>query len=297
MHIQVYGKQSDIQAVKPILLEQFSGEIRFSFFNAESILIPTVVQKGSFFIVLYRKEFLHKGWFFYLMGYLANTGNHAFLYTVPSETASIPDWISDGLEAVVNPKILRMKIISAYNNWLLERERDQAQKTLRLEGYHVILPELCECIEEGNLPHTETFLQAGFSPSSVDRKGVPLVCVSARSGHGRILDLLIEKGADVHAVSSDRGNTVLMDAVSAGSENMVSNLLREGVDPDVISKNGQTALILASGQGREEICRMLVEGGASLDIEDSMGMTAYGYAELFGSEELRTLLQIEKSEN
>jgi len=291
MIVQIYGKQDDLQRLKPFLIKQFSSDITFEYFNSESILIPTDLNKSSFFIVLFRKSFLQKGWFFYLMGYLSDSEHHALLFTVPSEEKFIPDWISDCMTMISNPRILRMKIISAYSQWLLDKEKSIAKKALQRDGYHVILPEFCNCIAEGDIPHVKEFMKAGFSPSAIDSKGVPMVCLAARSGHGKVLNLLVERGADIHAVSEDRENNALMDAVSVGNENMVHTLVKEGVDLNATSKSGQTALILAAGRGDYIISKILVEAGADLEVEDSMGMSASGYSDLFGTDEMKALFE------
>jgi hypothetical protein len=106
-----------------------------------------------------------------------------------------------------------------------------------------------------------------------------------------VVALLIEHGADIDAVSGDRGNTAVMDAAAEGDVAIVRSLIHAGADLDVRSKNNQTALILAVGRGLVDVAEALIEGGADVTPTDSLGMSARKYAELFQSSRILRLLE------
>ncbi len=92
---------------------------------------------------------------------------------------------------------------------------------------------------------------------------------------------LLEKGADINALSKD-GETVLMRAIKAKKESLVSFLLDH--DPDINAQNpltGQTALMLAASQGREFISfvTMLIKHDADQAKMDYHGRTFINYLE------------------
>ena len=57
-----------------------------------------------------------------------------------------------------------------------------------------------------------------------------------------MIELLLDKGANVKAVNSEAGTTPLHEAAAKGHAETVELLLKRGADPDAKSKNGTTAL-------------------------------------------------------
>jgi uncharacterized protein len=66
----------------------------------------------------------------------------------------------------------------------------------------------------------------------------------------------------------------LFDAVMAGDEARVEELLAAGEDPNPIGDRGRTPLMVAAEAGSETIVRLLLEGGAEPMLTDSTGETA-----------------------
>ena len=114
--------------------------------------------------------------------------------------------------------------------------------------------------------------------------------VAARNNCTKMINKLLDLGADINAISKDRGYTALMDAILRGNEKNVSIFIEHGADVNTINKDGQTNLILAVGENKPHICSLLVKKGANPDIKDSMGMSAYEYAVLFKNQEIIDIL-------
>lgn len=136
-------------------------------------------------------------------------------------------------------------------------------------------------VAKGNIDVCKKYFDAGMSVDSENSEGTPLLNIAVRSEQIQLVKCLLDNGADVGAVSRDRGYTALMDAVWIGSEPLVKLLIERGSSMNVLNKEGQTMLVLAVGADRKNICKLLVEHGESPDIKDSMGMSAYSYAKLF----------------
>lgn len=147
------------------------------------------------------------------------------------------------------------------------------------------------CISKDKLDLCQCYVAAGMSVNVRTSEGTPMLNIAVRAEHIDGVEWLLDRGADIDAVSDDRGYTAVMDAVWRGNKNIVSMLVGRGAALDTVSKEGQTMLVLAVGAGRADICRILSDNGESPDIPDAMGMSAYAYAKLFRNEEIVAILE------
>ena len=137
----------------------------------------------------------------------------------------------------------------------------------------------------------ECYLAAGLDINARDKDGTPVLNVACRYENLSAVKWLCSLGADINAVSEDRGYTALMDAVWKGNKEIAEYLISQKADLNTISKEGQSNLILAVGADRTEIVQILAENGADPDIQDGMGMSAYAYAQLFKKKEILAILE------
>ena len=134
-------------------------------------------------------------------------------------------------------------------------------------------------------------LNAGLDVNARTMQGVPLLCVATRADNREMIDTLLALGADVNAVSSDRGYSAVMDAVWRKNYDVTKLLLERGADLSIMSSDGQPILVLAVGNGNAKIVGLLLDAGADPDVKDSMGMSAREYASLFKNEDLVKLMK------
>ena len=125
------------------------------------------------------------------------------------------------------------------------------------------------------------FYEAGMSVNVRDAAGTPMLCIAARSGRKAMIEWLVERGAEINAISKDRGYSPVMDAVWKSSLDIVDLLIKLGADLNIVSNDGQTALIVATGASNPRICELLVKNGADPNFKDRMGMSSLEYAKLF----------------
>lgn len=79
-----------------------------------------------------------------------------------------------------------------------------------------------------------------------------------------VLDLLLERGADVNACNKWR-ETPLLIAANNGHVDAVKRLLESGADPSLCSEAGWSALTFAAHKGYDDICGLLLAAQAPVD--------------------------------
>jgi ankyrin repeat protein len=97
---------------------------------------------------------------------------------------------------------------------------------------------------------------------------------SAGSGYLDVIDLLLDKGADINAKDHD-GRTALTFAVGKGHEPLVAQLVCcSGAEVNARDLDDRTALMEAAWAGHQGIATWLVEWEAHVNAEDKYGKTA-----------------------
>ena len=104
--------------------------------------------------------------------------------------------------------------------------------------------------------------------------------------------LLVDHGADVHAVSPTFGNvTPLHSAAAGGSAEIVHLVLAAGADANARQNGGFTALHAAAQNGDAAMAQDLLDHGAEAEPATEDGRTALAIAEEQGHDELAALLR------
>mmetsp|Transcript_71466 Transcript_71466/g.206909 ORF Transcript_71466/g.206909 Transcript_71466/m.206909 type:complete len:1607 (-) Transcript_71466:95-4915(-) len=86
----------------------------------------------------------------------------------------------------------------------------------------------------------------------------------ASSGSMKVLQLLLEKGADGNACNKWR-ETPLLIAANNGHRSAVEALLKHGADPSLCSEAGWSALTFAAHKGYDDIVELLLKAGAPVN--------------------------------
>lgn len=97
--------------------------------------------------------------------------------------------------------------------------------------------------------------------AAVNLSGWNPLSYAAWKGRIEVAKYLLERGADVDAVSSN-GISALMMAARGGHYEMVKLLLWEVADPNLRTDTGETALDWAEKAGNTEIAELLKQAGA-----------------------------------
>ncbi len=225
-----------------------------------------------------------KGIYLYALGLVANSEISIFHMGIKP---NLPEHVSSNFfDTSVDIEQL-FENLDAYFPEFIKRESEQiAKKELFDRSIPCSADVLARSIIAENIEICELLVNAGVSVDSVDKDGTPMLCIAARHGSIHMVKWLVEKNANINAVSEDRGYTPLMDAIWKNKQELVEYLVSMGADLSTISKDGQPIAVLASGVGNTDICKLLAEKGADSSIKDAMGMSAFDYATLFQNHRL-----------
>jgi ankyrin repeat protein len=153
---------------------------------------------------------------------------------------------------------------------------------------------------------TLALLDAGLS-SRASCGGISLLSVAVMKSGPELINLLLERGADVNEAVEDgdfKGWTPLMAAVFENKPDIVDLLVRKGAEPNtsglsLVEGAGQwenkpivmTPLMKAAEMGHVGMIRTLLGAGAGIDQTNSEGYTALMTAAVFGQiDAVKTLL-------
>jgi uncharacterized protein len=249
--------------------------------------LVALIGETSHVMVLLRKRSLEKKTSAFVLGFCLGRGIPLFVYQMEEVSFPLvpgPLFRSDDPDAVMHYFRGEKKI------WTEKRKKEEARQRIISQGLGVSDEAMANVTAEGEVVPLKWFLEAGFSPDVRDKNGVPLICLAVRRDHKLVLEQLISCGADIDAISMDRGNTALMDAAADRKLEIMNLLIDSGASLDMQSKNGQTALILSVGQKAVAAAEILLSAGADYTIKDALGMSAKKYAELFGLSDLLKLM-------
>ncbi|KAJ5675431.1 hypothetical protein N7462_008328 [Penicillium macrosclerotiorum] len=121
-----------------------------------------------------------------------------------------------------------------------------------------------------------------------DAKTTPLMWAS-QNGHDRIVQILLERGADVNAQGGDYG-TALCAASFCGYDQIVQILLEQGADVNAQGGDYGTALYAASCRGHDQIVQILLEQGADINAQGGDYGTALYAASFYGYDQIVQIL-------
>ncbi|EOD41873.1 hypothetical protein EMIHUDRAFT_431850 [Emiliania huxleyi CCMP1516] len=102
------------------------------------------------------------------------------------------------------------------------------------------------------------------------------IAEAARQGEEAALLAWLDGGGRVDANFTLRGCercTLLMTAARQGHERVVELLLQRGAEVNVVDSLGGTAMMYAAHQGRERVVKLLLRHGAEINLQDSYGVT------------------------
>ena len=219
----------------------------------------------------------------YILGVLAGKSVHTFVHT--GGNGSRFELLDSGRNSLCRTFASVDELLSFVDAHFSVYMAEDSQKQALIQLFTMGIPFTSDCfatfLEKDDTETCELFFDAGMQVNARTSEGVPLICAATRADCADKVKWLVENGADVNAVSKDRGYSAVMDAVWRKNLELTRYLIEHGADLGFVSSDGQPILVLAVGNGNLKIVELLLENGADADLKDSMGMSARGYANLF----------------
>ncbi len=249
-----------------------------------------LLENASHALFVYSSAELDFSSFLFLSGYCLGKGIR-ILVLETSEKVRIPENCRQ-FGIILKPDVFEEYMSAEKLRYDREEKQSWARRVLVERGIPCFEQNFLLMIESGDVDAVSLFLDAGFSPTIADAKGIPALSLAVRAQNVAIARLLLAAGADVNVPSGDRQYSPLMDAAQKGDLSMAELLLEHGAKTDLKSRDGQTALVICAGRGDVASSALLVSHGADPEVKDNLGMSASGYAKLFRNEKLMALFNI-----
>ena len=118
-------------------------------------------------------------------------------------------------------------------------------------------------------------------------RGLTALMLAAGEGHADVVQLLLERRADVDA-KEERGGTALMRAVAGGHAGIAKLLIETRANVNVEDNNGWTPLAIAASEHNLDMLKLLLDSGAAPNARNRNGKSAIDFA---GTDQVKLLLR------
>jgi len=141
-----------------------------------------------------------------------------------------------------------------------------------------------------NLEYAVLFLLKNGAKVNARTVTTPLV-KAATKGHSRILEILLQYGADINAKTDKSEKTPLYFAAWKGHIRIVEILLQHGADTNAKTSANETPLYVAAGEGHTRIVEILLQhGGSEINASSIMNETPLHVAATYGNDTVVEML-------
>ncbi len=150
-------------------------------------------------------------------------------------------------------------------------------------------PSLNRAVARGHEGVINLLLEKGAELEAKDDTGQTPLSRAAAHGQKVVVNLLLEKGAELENKDKS-GRTPLQWAAAEGHKVVINLLLEKGAELENKDKSGQTPLFVAACEGHEAVVKLLLDKGAKLETKDESGRTPLSRAAVHGHEAVMKLL-------
>lgn len=132
----------------------------------------------------------------------------------------------------------------------------------------------------GDLKIVALLAEKGADIHAQDAKQMTALDYAHQQGHEELINWFREKGLSQRSGSEKQ--SPLHMAVLSEDLNVIYALLAQGANPNEMDLEGKTTLHLAAEKGNSRIASLLVQRGAEIKVKDKQGRTPLHYAALSG---------------
>ncbi|QCB62600.1 hypothetical protein EJB00_03080 [Wolbachia endosymbiont of Drosophila mauritiana] len=152
--------------------------------------------------------------------------------------------------------------------------------------------ELFLALKNGNLQRAKWLIKKGVDVHARDKVNGTSLHWAAESGCYKVVKLLLDYGADVHALAGVKQENLTSLHIAAGNGyvDIVKLLLENGADVEAKVKEDVTPLHVAAKNGYYEVVKLLLENGADVEAKDEEDVTPLHVAAQNGHTDIVKLL-------
>lgn len=154
---------------------------------------------------------------------------------------------------------------------------------------------LHEPAARGDLAAVKKVVEKKGNVDKRDIAGQTPLMYAAEGGSLEVVKYLVDQGADVNAMSGNKGRgTALIYATAANRVEIVKYLLEKGANVNLTTPyHKETALVWAVAIGSKDLVKILVANGTDKTLKTKSGETALDLAEKLNNQEIIDLLNVE----
>ena len=285
-----YERKEILTVLIPLFDEMFIESHAYFPMNEWTTDAISLLKEGlvfsDYYLIIPVSEDLGSQWFSYIMGYAGSRRKQILINTTDDKEFLTFEQILNFYPWSTSLSSLKDSLEQIMPLWDKDSRTSIARRALEDQLEEHAFEGLARAVEKGDRFMVGVYLEAGFDINKESLDHVTLLGLAARNGYFGLVKILVESGAMVNQISSDRHNTPLMDAASEGHVDIVRFLIENNADIEIQSKSGQTALVLSVGNKQLDCALELLKKQANADINDSLGLSARKYAELYGMKDL-----------
>jgi ankyrin repeat protein len=149
--------------------------------------------------------------------------------------------------------------------------------------------ELIRAAAAGNMEAARAALDRGAKPDASSGAATAL-SEAALQGRKDIVELLLDRGADIDHADDQNGQTPLVSAVAGLEPDIARMLIERGANVNKAAREGDSPLAVAAITKQASTASLLIERGAEIETKNAEGDTPLMYAGKSGASDIVKLL-------
>src|SRR3990167_2341358 len=141
----------------------------------------------------------------------------------------------------------------------------------------------------GHKSIVEMLIDKGANINHAKNNGVTPLFIAAENGHKDIVEIFINKGTDINR-AQNQGVTPLLIAAQNGHNDIVKMLIKNGAHINQARNDGVTPLLIAAQNGHNDIVKMLIKNGAHINQAQRQGASTLIMATQNGHKDIVKIL-------
>lgn len=157
------------------------------------------------------------------------------------------------------------------------KSRETARRQLEQRGTSYTEVAFFESVRRGEADTVKLFLAAGMNPDAKNEKGDTVLMNALSANANAVVEALLNGGADPNARTTN-ASTALHLAALTGNASGGQLLVSYKADVNAKTDIGETPLMIASLRGYAELVKILLRAGADVNAKDNRGETPLMHA-------------------